>query len=337
MAVQTVSAGYCRLALKLARKWGIDDDECLLAACEPFRGDLSNPEGQLRLEAATALLEAAAFATGEPAFGICMGLEMCPTVHGFLGFAAIAASTIGEAVRVAARYAPLWTTAVSLFPRRTHRLGTLVVRENAALGSARATFLFSVMIGLWRMACEVVGGPLEVTMDYAFPKPDYYARFEHFLPPARFGQPTNGLSLENVATLGRPLLMSDIVSQKLAAEHCDRRVLAMGLDGQVSPRVRLLAPTIDPARTPLKIIAGDLQLAPRTLRRRLRSEGTTFSALMEDDRKERALLLLRGSGLSIRQIGERLGYSDTANFTRAFRRWTGLTPSRYRTELRSSS
>lgn len=56
----------------------------------------------------------------------------------------------------------------------------------------------------------------------------------------------------------------------------------------------------------------------------------TFSALIDAERRRRALLLLRSRELSIQQIGERLGYSDVANFTRAFRRWTGKTPSAYR-------
>jgi AraC-like DNA-binding protein len=56
----------------------------------------------------------------------------------------------------------------------------------------------------------------------------------------------------------------------------------------------------------------------------------TFSSLVDAERMRRALLLLRSHELTIENVGERLGYQNIANFTRAFRRWTGKTPSAYR-------
>jgi AraC-like DNA-binding protein len=57
---------------------------------------------------------------------------------------------------------------------------------------------------------------------------------------------------------------------------------------------------------------------------------TAEPALLDEDRRERALLLLRAGDLSVTEIGDRLGYQNTQNFERAFRRWTGTTPAAYR-------
>ena len=73
-------------------------------------------------------------------------------------------------------------------------------------------------------------------------------------------------------------------------------------------------------------IARRVSMSPRTLKRRLAEQGTTFSELIDDARRQKALALLEDRRLTIDAIAGQLGYSDTANFTRAFRRWTGKSP-----------
>jgi len=80
----------------------------------------------------------------------------------------------------------------------------------------------------------------------------------------------------------------------------------------------------------LPAIAKELRLSTRTLKRKLADRGTTFSAIVDDVRRQRALLLLDDRALSIGEIAARLGYTELANFTRAFRRWTGTTPAAHR-------
>jgi AraC-like DNA-binding protein len=75
-------------------------------------------------------------------------------------------------------------------------------------------------------------------------------------------------------------------------------------------------------------------MSPRTLKRRLDESSLRFTELLEKARRERALLLLRSPELSLDDVAARLGYSTVSNFTRAFRRWTGFTPSVYRRGVR---
>jgi AraC-like DNA-binding protein len=85
-------------------------------------------------------------------------------------------------------------------------------------------------------------------------------------------------------------------------------------------------PTLDAA-------ARTLGLSSRTLKRRLADEGTDFTTLLDEQRRQRALLLLRSANLSVEAVAEQVGYSDVANFTRAFRRWSGTTPTAYRSSF----
>jgi len=68
----------------------------------------------------------------------------------------------------------------------------------------------------------------------------------------------------------------------------------------------------------------------RTLQRRLADQGTTYTHLLENLRHDMAIYLLRDPGREVSDVGRELGYRDPAIFTRAFRRWTGTTPSEFR-------
>ncbi len=80
----------------------------------------------------------------------------------------------------------------------------------------------------------------------------------------------------------------------------------------------------------LEEIAASCPLKTRTLQRRLAEAGTTYRRIVDEVRLEAACRLLEDPSLSLAEIASALGYSDPANFTRAFTRWTGMTPRAYR-------
>lgn len=70
--------------------------------------------------------------------------------------------------------------------------------------------------------------------------------------------------------------------------------------------------------------------SPRTLIRRLREEGSSYQQLLDSVREELACWLLIQTDLPVEAIAERVGYADTSNFSRTFRRWLGVTPREFR-------
>ncbi len=124
--------------------------------------------------------------------------------------------------------------------------------------------------------------------------------------------------------------MADPVLLQLACEQCERVLASRGPDAQMSARVRSLAMHAKGRPFSLDHIARVLHTSPRTLKRQLAAEGTTFSAIVDEDRRESAMFLLRAPGASVKDVAHRLGYANIANFTRAFHRWTGTTPSQHR-------
>lgn len=82
----------------------------------------------------------------------------------------------------------------------------------------------------------------------------------------------------------------------------------------------------------LKAMAGRVDVSVRTLQRRLKYCGVEFEELLDEVRRSEAIRLIREGGHSMTEIAYRVGYSDPAHFTRAFRRWTGTAPSRFQSQ-----
>jgi len=93
---------------------------------------------------------------------------------------------------------------------------------------------------------------------------------------------------------------------------------------------RTLKPLVTSTDCSLAFVAGRMGMHARTLNRRLAGEGTTFREVREDVRREAACQLLENTDRPAHQIADILGYSDATAFSRAFRRWSGMAPAKWR-------
>ncbi len=85
----------------------------------------------------------------------------------------------------------------------------------------------------------------------------------------------------------------------------------------------------------LEDISGQLGIAPRTLQRRLNNTETSYKSLVDDARKERSLGLISNTEMGLLEISAELGFSDQSAFQKAFKRWYGQAPGRYRLMLQT--
>ena len=93
-----------------------------------------------------------------------------------------------------------------------------------------------------------------------------------------------------------------------------------------------LKPLLASGTIRIESIARALGCSRQTLYRRLKAEGLTFAQVLDDLRRRLALKLIRDPALSVKEIGYRLGFSDPAAFSRAFKRWTGKSPQGFRVQ-----
>jgi AraC-like DNA-binding protein len=100
---------------------------------------------------------------------------------------------------------------------------------------------------------------------------------------------------------------------------------------RVADAIRALL--VDGARTDRFMVARRLFLSERTLKRRLRQEGTTFKEVRDGVRSETARALLSNRAMKVEAVARSVGFADTAAFSKAFVRWSGCSPARYRKGL----
>jgi AraC-like DNA-binding protein len=322
--VDDLPGANIRDLVELTRRWNVGPEQ-LLAGLPITMAALGDPTTRVPLRVCEAIVSRAHELTKEPALAFYLGTSMRVSSHGFLGFAAMTASTAREALELAVKFAATRASAVGFAYYLEGDTASIVIEERTPLGALREFVVLALMVGLAQIGQVLTGQMIPGVGECAFPQPAYVKamRLDDWL---RFDQPVHRIVVASHA-LDLPLVTADVVATQLAREQCERelaRLAEAGLPGRI--RACLAART----GAGLVEVARDLHVSPRTLKRKLAERGTSFSAIRDEVRLQRALLLLDDRGLTVTEIADRLGYTEVPNFTRAFRKWTGLTPVAYR-------
>jgi AraC-like DNA-binding protein len=306
--------------------------DALLVGLPVTVAQLADPTTRLSLRVCEAIVKRATQLTRDPTLAIQLGMRMRVSSHGFLGFAAMTASTVREALELAVRFSAIRTSAIALSLVTEGDTASLVITERVdfareGLTSLREFLVLALVVGIRQLGTELTGKTPEGYAECAFPAPLW---IPSSVAEVTFDRPAHRLVFA-ASLLDQKLISADTVATRLAIEQCERE-LASTHDGELAARIRAALDT-DPSTT-LPEVAKKLRLSTRTLKRRLAEQHTTFSAIRDDLRRQRALLLVDNRALSISEIAIKLGYTELPNFTRAFRKWTGATPIAYRERSR---
>jgi len=130
-----------------------------------------------------------------------------------------------------------------------------------------------------------------------------------------------------------PCLTADEYTYRNVLRESEKHIKEMRIGGSLSHRVKTYlheGETILPSQEELASAFG---LSVRTLIRKLRDDNTSYQTLLDEVRKERASWLLGNAKVSIDTLASEMGYSDTSNLSRVFRKWYGCTPTEFRRKL----
>ena len=266
-----------------------------------------------------------------PGLGLQAGVRYHFTAYGILGFAIISSPDVRNAMEVALRYLNL-TYAYNRITSEDAGAETLLLFDDSAIPEDVRQYL------LERDAAAALTLQREMFSSALVPRrlglrckrPPYAEQFTRlFGVEPRFGAARNEVAMD-ASVLDSPLPQANESSRRMAEEQCRKLLAARKVRGGLAGRVRdrILR---QPGHIPDMVsVAGELLLTPRTLRRRLLDEGTSYKALTDEVRETLAEELLSAAHLSVEQIAERLGYSEAASFIHAFKRWKGQPPHSYR-------
>ncbi|MDF1821753.1 MAG: AraC family transcriptional regulator ligand-binding domain-containing protein [Alcanivoracaceae bacterium] len=325
---------YLLLLCDVMREFGFTDDD-VIRELGVTRSGLLQSDSRISVLTGHVAAERATALAGERGLGFAYGLALKVTLHGSVGLVALSSPTVGAALEAGARYLVLRAPFLSADYRRDEEQVTLSIRPRQTLDTPLQTFLMeSMLVGMAAMAEQLVGetaSGLEVHMPG--PEPDYYALFRARLPvPVLYGQADYALRGPRAFFEAAPRLADPDVAE-LARQQCEQEYQQLfarseTMRQRVSNHLKMVEP--GHAMPSQEVMASWLHVSARTLKRRLQEEQVSYRALQEQELHQRACQLLGNPALAVSEVAYRLGYNDVANFSRAFKRWTGKTPSQFR-------
>jgi AraC-like DNA-binding protein len=265
------------------------------------------------------------------------GLEVELTVFGVLGLSMMYAANLREALRLITTYPELsWGHSRIVAAERADALTLSFAMEDSLLeGVAEPERVrrFCITLDL-AAAVQMVGllldtreRPREVWFPFAAP-PDARTIEDALRCPVRFDRAEARITYPRTIW-DRPTALANTVVCRLYEKQAAELARRLRTDVPFAEQARRLLWVSSPPPD-RSTVARLLGLAPRTLSRRLDAEGTSYGELRQQVRFARAKELLHNPQLQLAEVADRLGFSDPAAFSRAFRKWSGLAPSDWR-------
>ncbi len=314
----------------VGREYGVDAPALARrAGIQPER--LERPEARLPVEKIRLVWELAAGAVGDPAFGLRIGAAYSPAASQALGFAQLASPNLRRAIQLLIQYHSVLDTNFRPVFLEGPKEGVLRMGTSSLTGDTLPELTDAIMAATVTMT-RLMKGPGFTPEWVSFKKraPADRRPYEDFFKcPVTFSGERNAVAFLN-AFLDEPLPYGN---RELAMEQerIIERYLATLSGGEVTLKVREhLVRGLQNGAPSEEEVARLLARSVSSLQRDLRAEGTNYRQLLTAIRQDIAERMLAEERLSIAQVAFMTGYGDQSAFSRAFKVWTGATPSEYR-------
>jgi AraC-like DNA-binding protein len=268
----------------------------------------------------------------EPALGLLVGQSMSMQNHGLLGLAAQKCSNLWEVILLLESFIGIRTPMVSVHHEKAHQKLKIKLEEKVILGAIRRPVLETILITIKNCFDTLLLGKKTVHQVF-FPlhQPSYSDLAEQiFGCEIIYEQTWCGLVI-SLDDLMQPLNKVELNSLAEVTQLCHLELYRLTQQNSLSNRIRILLFNFQLSGFPnLTIISRMVNLTPRTLHRNLVAEGTSFSEILSGVKNKLALFHLEFAHFSVQEIAFILGYSDVANFRRAFKKLNKITPIEFR-------
>jgi AraC-like DNA-binding protein len=332
----TVAAGLARGVLAFAASKG-SSTEALSARAGINPNDLADQDNRIPLATYRGLLQKAKALCRDPAFALHFGEAVDLSDMSVVGLIGRASATMLEAFVQLNRYGRL-VVEVDLEAAERFQIapgdgGLWLVdtrRNPNDFVELTESSLARITCGCLRMILD--GGwtgeaPALKAAHFTHADPGYGSEYERiFGPNVVFEAERNALLFDAKWTTHK-LALQPRYAFGILSKHADRLLAQLEASKSVRGRVEsLLLPILHTGDVAKDSIAEKLGLSGDTLLRRLKAEGTTFEAVLDDLRHKMALHYLGNENVSVNEVAYLVGFSEPSAFSRAFKRWTGASP-----------
>lgn len=295
---------------------------------------LLNPVARYPVADMQALWRSVRELTEDEAVGIEVGNRWNPTTFHALGFAWLASDTLGDALHRFSRYGAFLHDGVNyelvadgLQYRFSIRPDPQATCNNSSIAPAQD----AAIVALLKMLRMLLGDSYApVCIDCPHPPNSAGIRLENLARcPVTYQGDAVSFVFDHL-DVGRHLPTANSELSRINEEVMVRHLAEQQPD-RLAPRVQLVIQQQLPSgNIKEELVASALHLSSRTLQRRLAEEGTSYQELLQSIRRRLAEEYIADNRLAISEVAYLLGFSEQANFTRAFKRWFGVAPSSYR-------
>jgi AraC-like DNA-binding protein len=299
------------------------------------RADVADPDARIAYVAVLRLIERAATLLDDPSLGLRLGASYSARDSGLLGFVMLNSPTLADALNNLQRYFHVIGDGEDIEIARNGPQVVLRFREtDPGLRGLRhnSEYMAATIVRACRDMTRKRITPAQV--EFMHPRPNAAVDYQRYLGcPVKFHSPWDALVYD--AKVGAlPVIGADDKLLKVLERAC-RNVLGP------TPKKRDLVHDVREwamdqlTKGPVHIddVALAVGMSPKTLERRLAEKGKTFSALIDEIRSGLAKRYLGETDFRLEQVAYLTGYSEPAALVRAFKRWTGTTPMRFRARL----
>lgn len=333
--VLTVSS---RALIEACDRLGLDT-EALLRSVDIPRQALEDPDARLDAGKVRGLWAKAYERSGDPVLSL-HAAEACPFgAYKVIDFMASNAATVGEGFRYGSRYFGLINTGIRLpIDDSGDPVAFDIVDESGPAGVSRpyAEYIFATFVLHVRAGTGVSFPVRSVTFVPAAP-PDSAEHERVFGCPVRFGSEHNRLCIDR-RVWEMPAAGANPGMLQVLSEHADLLLQKLPRGPDLVERTRrVISERLRGDDSSLESVARDLGTSARSLQRHLHDLGYSFDALADEVRAATAQLYLGQPDIAVAEVAYLLGFADQSTFHRAFKRWTGCTPARFRAQVRGAT
>ena len=252
--------------------------------------------------------------------------------YGMLARSSISAPHLGLALARWCRHHGLITDDIQLSLSEQSGIATLTLHETRPLGAMREFCLISVLRNIHGFASWLINEPIALLhASFPFAAPAHASVYRVLFTPGsiEFNAPVASLQFE-ARWLQAPLARDEAALNRMLQRALPIQVRPYQREKTLVQRVRqLLAASTEEQQT-AETLSRQLHLSQRSLHRQLKEEGASLQALKDEIRRERAIALLLRTSRPIKRVAQACGFLNDKSFIRAFRLWTGLSPSEFR-------
>jgi AraC-like DNA-binding protein len=326
----TIAICFVAAALQSVRARKLNANE-LLANVGLSASLLHVPQARVSAKVYGALWRAIAVALDDEFFGQ-DSRRMKSGSFAMLCHSVVSCKTLAQALERSLRFYALILDDISVELKRQTGEARMILHERAA-GASQRVFAHELLLMLLHgVSCWLVGRRIPILRaEFSYAEPVHSAEYRlMYCAALAFNRPNTFIVFEE-SYLGLPVVQNERSIKDFLRTAPENILLKYKNGSSLTARVRRRLRQCLPGEVPdFEGLAGELNMTPATIRRRLHEEGASYQSIKDQLRRDLAISYLSHSSRSVMDIALELGFSERSAFHRAFRKWTGASPGEFR-------